>query len=143
MTKEDVIYGATKLIERIARDKNLEVKNLGTGHAFDHSLWKGCLKDESGIPEIRATKDGYSIVLRSFWDAPEIDVRRQTDVGEELLVLNYYDAMKNKESDAYEHFGDFKVHEVRVDAYDYQKCLNDIQEMIWEIEWYIKERVQN
>lgn len=130
MKKTEIIRGAVKLIEKIAEEKGLEVLDLGTGHAFDGSFWDGVLEDDSGIPEVKATAEGYSICLRSFWGSPEVDVRRTVEDGEELLVLNYSDSVKNAEG-KYEHTGNFRPHEVRVDArWDYRKCVEDVYEMI-------------
>lgn len=134
MKKEDIIRGAVRLIEKIAGEKGLEVVDMGTGHAFDGSFWEGVLEDDSRIPEVKAAGDGYSIGLRSFWGRPEVDVRRAAEDGEELLVLNYSDFVKNAEGE-YEHTGEFRPHEVRVDArWDYKKCVEDVYEMIAFIE---------
>lgn len=133
MTKEQVIKGCTKLIEKIAKEKNLEIENLGTGHAFDNSFWN--FKDTSEIPTINAFKEGYKIGLRPFWSNPEVCVRRDTEIGQELLIFTFSDSIKNKEASEYDHTGDFKVHEVRVDSYsDYKSCVNEVYEMIEFVE---------
>lgn len=134
MKKEEVIRGAVKLIEKVAGEKGLEVVDFGTGHAFDGSFWKGVLDDDSGIPEVKAVGMGFLIKLRSFWGRPEVDVRRTAEDGEELLVLIYSDSVKNAEG-KYEHTGNFRPHEVRVDArWDYEKCVEDVYGMIAFIE---------
>lgn len=146
MTKDQVIKGAIKLIEQIADEKGIEVVNSGTGHGFDNSFWKDCLKDDSGIPSVRAKCEGFCIELRPFWDAPEIDVRIDGEGGEELLVLNYWDYEKNKKTGRLERTGNFHVNEIRVDTHgDYMKCIQYIYWMILEIERFVKmeERVQN
>lgn len=136
MNKKEVIGGALKLIEKIAEEKGLEILDIGTGHAFDGSFWAGVLEDDSGIPEVKAKGDGYSIGLRSFWGTPEVDVRRTVDDGEELLVLRFADGVKNANGH-YEHTGNFRPYEVRVDAmWDYKKCVEDVYEMIEFIEKY-------
>lgn len=134
MTKEQVIKGAIALIERIAKEKGIEVVDSGTGHGFDGSFWN--FTDNSNIPSVKAKNEEYSIELRPFWSSPEIDVRREKADGEELLVLNYSDCVKNSDPDGgYKHTGDFRVHEVRVDArWDYKGCIEDIYRMIEEIE---------
>ena len=134
MKKEEIIRGALKLIEKTAGEKGLEVIDIGTGHAFDGSFWAGVFEDNSGIPEVKAVGDGYSIELRSFWGRPEVDVSRTVEDGEELIVLNYSDSVKNEEG-KYEHTGNFRPHEVRVDArWDYRKCVDEVYEMIAFIE---------
>lgn len=134
MEKKEVIRGALRLIGKIAGEKGLEVVDMGEGHAFDGSFWEGVFEDNSGIPEVKAAGDGFSIGLRSFWGNPEVDVRRAVEDGEELLVLNYSDSVKNAEG-KYEHTGEFRPHEVRVVArWDYRKCVEDVYEMIAFIE---------
>jgi hypothetical protein len=134
MTKEQVIRGAITLIERIAKEKGLEVVNSGTGHGFDGSFW--VFTDNSNIPSVKAKSEDFSIELRPFWSSPEIDVIRKKSDGEELLVLNYSDSVKNSDPDGrYEHTGDYRVHEVRVDArWDYKGCIEEVFKMIEEIE---------
>ena len=146
MKKDQVIKGAIKLIEQIADEKGVEVINSGTGHGFYNSFWKDWLKDDIGIPAVRAKCDGFCIELRPFWDAPEIDVRIYGEKGEDLLVLNYWDGVQNEETGKIEHTGDFYVYEIRVDTHgDYMKCIQYIYWMILEIERFVKmeERVQN
>lgn len=141
MKKEDIIYGATKLIERISKEKGLVVNNKGVGHGNDNTLWEGILKDESGIPTITASGDGYEITLRPFWSSPEIDVRIPTANGEELVIFNYSDLIKNNETGQYDYTGDFYLHEFRVDGHDNQaELILEIFSMAQEIERYIKER---
>ena len=139
MEKQQVIKGAILLIKRIAEEKGLEVEDSGTGHGFEGSFWEGILKDESGIPSVNAANDSYSIGLRSFWGSPEIDIHRVTEEGEELLVLNYSDMVKKKGTNDFTHTGDFRVREVRVEAFwDYKKCINEVYDMIEEIEMYAR-----
>ena len=129
MTKQKVIFGALKLIEKLADEHGLEVTDHGTGHAFERTFWNGVLKDDSGIPNVVATNDKFSIELRSFWGAPEVDVRRNVEGGEELLIFNFNDSMKI--DDKYEHTGDFEVQQVRVEArHDYKACIEEVYRMI-------------
>lgn len=120
MTKEHIIKAMTEIIKEQAEEMGLTVENKGTGHEFDNSFWEGILKDHSGIPEIKAYKDGYSITLRSFWGCPELDIRD----GHELLVLTYGD---------YGHKGKYKVVQVRVDGDHYKENINKIYNMIERI----------
>jgi len=132
MKKKDIVSRAIGFIRKTADKKKLTIVNNGTGHAFDNTVWNGLLKDESEIPNIIAKKDGYSIELRSFWGSPEIDIRRRRPHGEELLVLNFSDSIK--EGDEYVHTGEYRVSEVRVDgAYNYKRAINDVYKMIDEI----------
>lgn len=134
MKKEEVVRGAVKLIEKFANDLGLEVEDKGEGHAFDGSFWDGILTDDSRIPNVRASKDGFSIELRSFWGNPEVDVRRAVVGGDELLVLNFSDSFKNANGE-YVHTGEFFPHEVRVDAmWDYKACVKEVYDMIAFIE---------
>lgn len=127
MTKEQIIRGATALIRKIAKEKNLSVENKGTGHGFDDSFWN--FPDTSEIPTIIAWNDVYKIELRPFWSSPEIDVWRQAPSGEELLIFNFSDFKKI--NGKYQHTGNWRVHEVRVDArWDYKACINEVYEMI-------------
>lgn len=143
MTKEQVIKGCIKLIEKIAKEKELEVENLGTGHGFEGSFWEGMAKDISEIPTINAksadyeigVQGGYKIGLRPFWSSPEICIRRDTELGEELLIFTFSDSVKNRETDHYDNTGDFKLHEIRVDVRsDYKACINEVYEMIEFVE---------
>lgn len=143
MTKEQIVKGCIKLIEKIAKEKGLEVENLGTGHGFDRSFWEGYVKDTSEIPTINATSDnyeigvqgGYKIGLRPFWSDPEICIRRDTELGEELLIFSFSDQVKNRETRHYDHTGDFKLNEIRVDVYsDYKACIEEVYEMIEFVE---------
>ena len=131
MTKEQVIRGCVALIRKVAEERGLEVKDLGEGHGFDGGFWQGILKDESHIPNVIAKGEGYSIELRSFWGSPEIDVRRMTKRGEELLIFNFSDSVKNFGTGQYDHTEEWHVHEVRVDAiWDYRKCIREVYRMI-------------
>lgn len=131
MTKQQVIHGAISLIRKIALERGLEVVNKGEGHAFDGGFWDGVLKDESNIPTVVAETEGYCIELRPFWTSPEIDVRRQTAKGEELLIFNFSDMIKNQKNGEYEHTCNFHVCEVRVDAKcNYRKCIREVYKMI-------------
>lgn len=143
MTKEQVIKGAVKLIEQETQKHGLEVSNLGMGHGFDNSFWKDALTDTSGIPTITAYNNGYSIKLRPFWSSPEIDIRRQTPVGEELLIFNYSDMVKGPKDDDYVHTGDYVVHEVRVDGArgNYVSLINDVYDYIHRLEQFAKEEM--
>ena len=131
MKKGDIIAGAIRYINRIADKKRLKVVNNGTGHAFEGTVWT-MFEDDSNIPNIIAKKDGYSIELRSFWGNPEIDIHRRKPYGEELLVLNFSDSVKN--GDKYIHTGEFRVNEVRVDGtHNYKRAINDVYKIIDEI----------
>lgn len=135
MKKEQIIQGMAKLIEEKTKELELTVTNNGTGHAFDNFFWQGILNDDSNIPNIIAKKEGFRIELRSFWGDPELDLHRLYDHGEELLVLRYSDSVRNAKTGHYEHTGNFKVHEVRVDArWDYASCIGEVYEMIKAIE---------
>lgn len=135
MKKEQVIKRMAKLIEEKAEQLGLTVTNNGTGHAFDHSFWNGLIEDDSNIPNIVAKKEGYSIKMRSFWGDPELDLRRETADGEELLIFRYSDSVKNADTGHYDHTGDFRVHEVRVDArWGYVDCITEVYKMIETIE---------
>lgn len=133
MTKEQVIKGCIKLIEKIAEEKGFEVIDQGTGHGFDNSFWN--LTDTSGIPTISAKDDNYSILLRPFWSSPEIDIRKQTELGEDLLVFNFSDFIKNKETNEYEHTGDYSVRAIEVNVRcDHKKAIEEVYQMIDEVE---------
>ena len=143
MTKEQVIKGCVKLIEKIAKEKELEIEDLGVGHGFEGTFWKDALTDISGIPTINAkstdyeigVQGGYKIGLRPFWSAPEICIRRDTEQGEELLIFTFSDSVKNRETGHYDHTRDFKLHEIRVDVLsDYKACINEVYEMIEFVE---------
>ena len=139
MTKKQVIKGAILLIEKIAKDKGLIVVNNGTGHAFDHTLWKEIMKDDSGVPNVKAKGEGYSIELRSFWGSPEIDVRRIGKFGEELLIFNYSDSEKMEGDTEYKHTGCFLVQQVRVEAkWDYKACIKEVYDMIELLEVFAR-----
>lgn len=133
MKKETVLHGMINLIRKKARELKLTVEDRGTGHAFDNSFWKGLIEDDSGIPNIKAKSDQYSIELRSFWGSPEIDIRQKTDLGEELLIFHYSDyEIRNGE---YQHTGDYHVGEVRVDSHsDYRSLINEVYKMIDYVE---------
>lgn len=127
MTKEQIIKGAIALINHIAEERGLIVEDRGTGHAFDNSFWN--FTDNSQIPTIVAGDNAFSIELRPFWSSPEIDVRRNADDGEELLIFNFSDSVKI--DGKYQHTEDWHVHEVRVDArWDYKACIEEVYEMI-------------
>ena len=143
MTKEQVIRGCIKLIEKIAEEKELEIEDIGTGHGFDGSFWEDVIKDTSEIPTINAksadyeigVQGGYKIGLRPFWSDPEICIRRDTEQGEELLIFTFSDSVKNRETGHYDHTRDFKLHEIRVDVRsDYKACINEVYEMIEFVE---------
>lgn len=138
MKKELIIFGIIKLIERVAKENNLEVNNKGIGHGFDNTLWKGIAKDDSNIPEIIASKEGYSIGLRSFWGSPEVCIRRTNQNGEDLLIFRYTDNKKTKNGN-YKHTGYYHIGEVRVDCSyrsDYKNLINEVYDMIGEVESY-------
>lgn len=138
-TKEEIIKGAIAVIERIAKEKNLEINNRGTGHAYEGTVWKGILEDESGIPNVIAKSDEFRIELRSLWDSPEIVVRRKVYKGEELLVLTFNDQIADG-SGNYVHTGKFRVGEVRVDSCtNYRKCVNEVYRLIKEVKQKGKE----
>ena len=143
MTKEQVIKGAVKLIEQEAHKYDLEVSNLGVGHGFGNSFWENVLSDTSEIPTITAYREGYSIKIRPFWSSPEIDIRRQTPVGEELLIFNYSDMVKGPDDKEYVHTGDYVVHEVRVDGArgNYMSLINEVYEYIHRLEKFAKEEM--
>lgn len=135
MTKEQVIKGAIKLIEKKCNEYGMEAENRGTGKAFEGGFWEHILTDDSNIPNVVANgkyNDGmkYTIELRSFWGAPEVDIRRKTADGEELLIFNFSDSVTD-ENGNYIHTGDFRVCEVRVDARgNYKNCIEEVYEMI-------------
>lgn len=136
MTKEQVIKGAIKLIEKKCNEYGMEAENRGTGKAFEGGFWEHILTDDSNIPNVVANgkyEKGmkYEIELRSFWGSPEVDVRRETDRGEELLIFNFSDSVKDANGN-YIHTGDFRVCEVRVDARgnNYKDCIEEVYEMI-------------
>lgn len=134
MTKEQVIRGCLNMILRIAREKGLEVEDNGTGHGFDGGFWEGIFVDDSNIPEVTARGEGYSIGLRSFWGSPEVDIRRQKESGEELLIFRWTDYEKN-EAGEYEHTGNFHVGEIRTDCrWDYKANIEEIYKLIEEVE---------
>ena len=127
VTKEQIIKGAIALINHVAKEKGLTVEDRGTGHAFDNSFWN--FTDKSQIPTVIASDNVFSIKLRPFWSSPEIDVRRDVDDGEELLIFNFSDSVEK--DGEYRHTGDWHVHEVRVDArWDYKACIEEVYEMI-------------
>lgn len=133
MTKQKIINAAISLIRMEAVKRKLEVIDRGTGHAFENTIWN--FKDDSGIPNVIGKGEGYSIELRSFWGSPEIDIRRETQEGEELLIFNFSDSVKKDGS--YIHTGDFKPHEIRVDArWDYKQCISEVYAMIDYIKGY-------
>lgn len=135
MTKEQVIRGAIKLIEKKCNEYGMEAENRGTGKAFEGGFWEHILTDDSNIPNVVAKGKydedmKYEIELRSFWGSPEVDVRRETDRGEELLIFNFSDSVKDANGN-YIHTGDFRVLEVRVDARkNYRDCIEEVYEMI-------------
>ena len=135
MEKQKIINAMIKLIHEIAKEKDLEITDLGLGHGNDGTFWEK-LPDTSGIPTIEAKNDKYSIELRPFWSSPEIDIRRETDYGEELLVITYSDMIKNNETGEYEHTGNFQLDQVRVDGThgNYQKCIAYVYWIAYEIE---------
>ena len=129
MTKGQIIKGAIALIKRIAEEKGLSVENKGTGHAFEGGFWGKIFTDESQIPTVVAGDNAFSIEVRPFWSSPEIDVRRNAEDGEELLIFNFSDSVKI--DGEYRHTEDWHVHEVRVDArWDYKACIEEVYEMI-------------
>lgn len=135
MTKSEVIKGMIALIEMVAERENLTIDNKGVGHAFDNSFWN--FEDTSEIPTIDAiNEDGtYKIGMRPFWSFPEICVRRQSDMGEEMLIFSFSDYVKTPTDDSYEHTYDYEVHEVvhevRVDSHtDYKELINETYDMI-------------
>lgn len=135
MKFENVIAGCIALVQREALKRGIEVEDLGTGHQFDNSFWKG-LKDDSGIPTVKAKTDGYSIELRPFWSSPEIDIRRVVDGQEELLIFNFSDY--EKQGEEYVHTKEFGVYEIRTDCHSnrYKKNINEIYKMIEFVESY-------
>lgn len=135
MEKQKIINAAIQLIHNIAKEKNLEITDLGLGHGNDGTFWEK-LPDKSGIPTVTAKGIGYSIKLRPFWDSPEIDIRRGTDNGEELLVITYSDKVKNNETGEYESTGNFKLDQIRVDGThgNYRECITDVYWVAYELE---------
>ena len=129
MTKEQTIKACYALIEREAKEKGLEIIDKGTGHGFDNTFWN--IKDTSEIPTVVASSEDYFIEMRSFWGAVEIDVRKKLVIGEELLIFNYDDSVKQK-NNKYVRTGDFRVCEVRVDGVrrNYMDAIRDVTEMI-------------
>jgi len=122
------------MILRIAGEKGLEVEDKGTGHGFEGSFWEELLTDISGIPEVTARGEGYSIGLRSFWGNPEVDIHRMKNSGEELLIFRWSDREKN-EAGEYEHTGNFRVGEIRTDCrWDYKSNIEEIYKLIAEVE---------
>ena len=136
MTKKQVINGAIKLIEKKCNEYGMEAENRGTGKAFEGGFWEHILTDDSNIPNVVAKGKyeedmKYEIELRSFWGSPEVDVRRETDRGEELLIFNFSDSVKDANGN-YIHTGEFLPCEVRVDARGnyYRACIEEVYEMI-------------
>lgn len=143
MTKEQVIRGCVALIRKIAEERGLTVEDKGTGHAFDGGFWDRIFTDDSMIPTEVAAGEGYSIELRPFWSSPEIDIRRGTVTGEEMLIFNYNDTVKNAVTGQYDHTGDFQVQQVRVEArWNYISCINEIYAMIEYVEAAGKEATE-
>ena len=95
MRKSKIINGIIEIIKEKSEELGLTVEDLGTGHAFDKTFWKGIAKDNSNIPNVIASKDGYKIELRSFWGCPELSIRRNINKkgrsDQELLILQYSD----------------------------------------------------
>ena len=136
MTKEQVIKGAIKLIEKKCNEYGMEAENRGTGKAFEGGFWERILKDESNIPNVVAKGKNdkgmaYEIELRSFCGNPEVDIVRETANGEEMLIFTFSCSAKDAETGKYVRTGEFRVHEVRVDArWDYKACIKEVYEMI-------------
>ena len=128
MTKKQVIKGCYALISREAEARKLTIKDNGTGHGFDNTVWP--FLDLSNIPNVVAENDDYKIELRSFWGDPEIDISIKTPIGQELLIFNFSDSVKK--GDKYEETGDFHVHQLRVDGLrgNYKKAVEQVYEMI-------------
>ena len=139
MTKNEVINGSIALIQRIAAEKGIEVIDSGTGHGFENSFWN--FTDNSGIPSVKAETEGFSIELRPFWTSPEIDIRRDSPYGEELLIFNFSDTMRINGKGKYEHTGNYMVREVRVDCYNnYRELIQEVYAMIDEIYTWVAGR---
>ena len=136
MTKEQVIKGAIKLIEKKCNEYGMQAENRGTGKAFEGGFWEHILTDDSNIPNVVAKGKydedmEYEIELRSFWGGPEVDVRRETADGEELLIFNFSDTVIDEYRWNYIHTGEFLPCEVRVDARgNYKNCIEEVYEMI-------------
>lgn len=129
MAKETVIKGCLSVIKRISEEKELQVTDNGTGHAFDGSFWGGLLTDNSNIHNVVAEGEGYCIELRSFWGNPELDIRRAVRDGEELIVITFSDFANGKRT------GDYTVHQIRIDGVhdDYKKALQEAVALVEEI----------
>lgn len=124
MKKEHIVQALAEYIEDMSSIHNLAVTNRGTGTAFDYSFWKGLLKDNSGIPDIIAKNDDMFIELRSFWDSPELDIRKRTERGMQTLqVLNFSDgAYKDKEMSDMMYSNDiYKLIEKGIIRYEFEK----------------------
>lgn len=121
MKKEHIVRAMTEIIHEQAERYGLTVTDRGTGHAYDNSFWKDILRDVSGIPEINAECNGYSIGLRSFWGSPELCVRREFTDGRrsDLLVLTYSDSAYRKKT------ADDKFHEYEVKKIMDSGIIND------------------
>lgn len=136
MTKEQVIKGAIKLIEKKCNEYGMKAENRGTGKAFEGGFWEHILTDDSNIPNVVAKGKNdkgmaYGIELRSFWGRPEVDISRETADGEEMLIFNFSDSVKDAETGEYVWTGEFRVHEVSADArWDYKACIEEVYEMI-------------
>lgn len=129
MTKETIIEGCLSVIKRISEEKELQVTDNGTGHAFDGSFWEGLITDNSNIHNVVAEGEGYCIELRSFWGNPELDIRRAVRDGDELIVITFSDFANGKQT------GDYTVHQIRIDGVhdDYKKALQEAVALVDEI----------
>lgn len=140
MKKETIIKAMIEIIVDATKWHNLEFNYKGCGHAYDNTLWKDLLKDDSDIPNVVASSDTYKIELRSFWGSPELSIYRKVNKNHELLVLNYddYDYDDNGELI---NTRDFRVNEVRCDSHgNYKKCIDEIYSYIKRIENYEEQR---
>ena len=121
MNKSQIINKMIAVIKDYAEKYKLEVSAPVYGEAFKNSIWEGLIEDDSNIPNIVATNEDMIVELRSFWENPELSVRR--DSG--LLVLLY---KENSQSHKYE------VSEFRVDGFDYLSRIEELESVIRFIE---------
>ena len=121
MNKSQIINKMIAVIKDYAEKYKLEVSAPVYGEAFKNSIWEGLIEDDSNIPNIVATNEDMIVELRSFWENPELSVRR--DSG--LLVLLY---KENSQTHQYE------VSEFRVGGFDYLSKIEELESIIKFIE---------
>lgn len=118
MEKEHLINGCFAVVERIAGEKGLTIEKNGDG--------------------IVATGKGFSVRFRTLVGEhvmPELVITRPISKGEEMIVINFSDRVKNPDTDCYDSTGEFEVHQVRIDGPhdDYMKTLLEVHALIDDI----------